>query len=130
MIKIKLWKYISKCGILILPEIFREVFKLDKKLPAEPLEDIKISEIPSYHFMTPTPNVRRCRTDTRSIGFVLMRKDIFKNPSACWFPDLMVQREINGTIYSVSGSYDRSELLDKKLTRIMGHDAKNLEKNE
>lgn len=36
----------------------KEVFKIDKKLPAEPLEDIKTVEIPSYHFMNSDPHAK------------------------------------------------------------------------
>ncbi len=42
-----------------------------------------------------------------------------KNLSAWWLPELTICREIGGTIYSVSGSYDGMETLDKKLGRIL-----------
>lgn len=104
---------------------------MDKNLPAEPLEDRKTVEIPSYHFMNSDPYAKctllpdsypqhRSRFDAEGRIYYV------ENPSACWFLDLTVQREVDGTIYSVSGSYDGSETLDEKLTRIMGHDAKNL----
>ena len=50
-----------------------------------------------------------------------------KNLSAHWLPELTLQREIGGTIYSVTGTYDGTEPLDRKLERIMG---KNLETRE
>ena len=53
-----------------------------------------------------------------------------KNPSACWLPDLAFNREIGGTVYSVFGSYEGSETLDKKLLRIMAQNAENREDSE
>lgn len=32
-----------------------------------------------------------------------------KNPSAFWMPEFTLQKEIGGTIYSVTGSYDGTE---------------------
>ena len=42
-----------------------------------------------------------------------------KNLSAFWLPEFTLQKEIGGTIYSVTGSYDGTETLDKKMERIM-----------
>ena len=42
-----------------------------------------------------------------------------KNPSAFWLPEFTLQKEIGGTIYSVTGSYDGTETLDRKMERIM-----------
>ncbi len=42
-----------------------------------------------------------------------------KNFSAWWLPELTLCRKIGGTIYSVSGSYEGMETLDKKLGRIL-----------
>ena len=42
-----------------------------------------------------------------------------RNLSAYWLPDFTLQKVIGGTIYSVSGSYDGVETLDKKLRRIL-----------
>lgn len=38
-----------------------------------------------------------------------------KNLSAFWLPELTLQKEIGGTVYSVTGSYDGTETLDKKM---------------
>ena len=104
---------------------------MDKDLPAESLMDTETDEVPSYHFTNPDPYAKctplpedhpRHRIRFNEKGHIIV-----KNPSACWFPDLAIQREIDGTIYSVTGSYDGSETLDEKLTRIMEQDAKNLE---
>lgn len=50
-----------------------------------------------------------------------------KNLSAFWLPEFTLQKEINGTIYSVSGSYNGTETLDRKLLRIMEQNAENME---
>lgn len=42
-----------------------------------------------------------------------------KNISACWLPGFTLHRTIGGTVYAVSGSYEGTETLDKKLRRIM-----------
>ena len=48
-----------------------------------------------------------------------------KNISAYWIPELTVTEEIGGTVYTVTGSYEGTETLDKKLKRIMQHQAAN-----
>lgn len=42
-----------------------------------------------------------------------------KNPSAFWLPGFTLQKEIGGTIYTVTGTYDGTETLDKKMEHIM-----------
>ena len=42
-----------------------------------------------------------------------------RNLSAYWIPEIRVEREIHGTVYTVTGSFDGNELLEKKLTRIL-----------
>ena len=42
-----------------------------------------------------------------------------KNLSACWIPEIKVEREIHGTVYTVTGSYEETELPDRKLARIL-----------
>ena len=42
-----------------------------------------------------------------------------KNLSAWWIPEIKVEREIHGTVYTVTGSFEGNELLEKKLTRIL-----------
>ncbi len=49
---------------------------------------------------------------------------VVKNLSAWWIPEIRIVREINGTVYSVTGSFEGNEFLDRKLTRIL---LKNLE---
>lgn len=50
-----------------------------------------------------------------------------KNLSAHWLPELTLRRRIGGTIYSITGTYDGTEPLDRKLERILG---KNIETRE
>lgn len=47
-----------------------------------------------------------------------------RNFSACWLPDLTLQKKIGRTLYIVDGSYEGTETLDRKLRRIM---ARNME---
>ena len=42
-----------------------------------------------------------------------------KNLSAYWIPEIRVEREIHGTVYTVTGSFDGNELLERKLARIL-----------
>ena len=42
-----------------------------------------------------------------------------RNLSAYWIPEIRVEREIHGTVYTVTGSFEGNELLEKKLTRIL-----------
>ena len=42
-----------------------------------------------------------------------------KNISAYWIPDAKFEMEIGGTIYTVTGSYEGSETMDKKWQRIL-----------
>ena len=46
-----------------------------------------------------------------------------KNPSAYWLPDIKIVDEHGGTEYTVTGSYEGTEPLDRKLKRIMEKNA-------
>ena len=48
---------------------------------------------------------------------------VVKNPSAFWLPEVRITDEIGGTEYTVTGSYEGTETLDKKLKRIMERNA-------
>ena len=41
-----------------------------------------------------------------------------RNISAYWLPELTLRRKIGGTIYTVTGTYEGTESLDRKLRRI------------
>ena len=49
---------------------------------------------------------------------------VVKNLSAWWIPEIRIERKIHGTFYSVTGSFEGTELPDRKLARIL---LKNLE---
>ena len=55
---------------------------------------------------------------------------VVKNPSAFWLPKIEIVDEIGGTEYTVTGSYDGEETLDKKLKRIMEQNAANAADDE
>ena len=44
---------------------------------------------------------------------------LVKNLSAFWIPEIKIEREIHGTVYTVTGSFEGNEFLEKKLTRIL-----------
>jgi hypothetical protein len=46
-----------------------------------------------------------------------------RNLSAYWLPEITLKREIEGTTYTVSGSYEGTQRLDQKLLRIMKKNA-------
>ena len=56
--------------------------------------------------------MRNMRTD--EAGHIVVR-----NLSAYWIPEIKIEREIHGTVYTVTGSYEGTELSDRKLTRIL-----------
>ena len=53
-------------------------------------------------------------TKTNESGHIVV-----KNLSAFWIPEIKVEREIHGTVYTVTGSFEGNEFLEKKLTRIL-----------
>ena len=61
-------------------------------------------EIRSFHFSNPDPYAK-------------------VNPSAFWLPDIKIVEEHGGTEYTVTGSYEGMETLDRKLRRIMEQNA-------
>ena len=50
---------------------------------------------------------------------------VVKNLDAYWLPEMKLVEEIGGTIYTVTGSYEGTEMLDQKLSRIMLHNLEN-----
>ena len=44
---------------------------------------------------------------------------VVPNLSAWWLPEFTLKKKIGGTIYTVTGTYEGIETLDKKLERIM-----------
>ena len=46
------------------------------------------------------------------------------NLSAWWLPEFTLKKKIGGTIYTVTGSYEGIETLDKKLERVMAYNSR------
>ena len=81
-----------------------------------------------YHFTNPDPYAK-CEPvpeERRNHNFWFGEDGHIhvKNLSAYWIPELTVTEEIAGTVYTVTGSYEGTETLDRKLRRIM---ARNME---
>ena len=84
-------------------------------------------EIPEYYYSNPDPYAKRePRPDDapkHDVSFDENGNIVVKNPSAFWLPEIIVTDEIGGTEYTVTGSYEGTETLDKKLNRIHGQNA-------
>ena len=84
-------------------------------------------EIHSFVFSNPDPyaKVEPRPDDASKRDFTFDEKGniVVKNPSAFWLPKVEIVDEIGGTEYTVTGSYDGEETLDKKLKRIMEQNA-------
>ena len=84
-------------------------------------------EIPEYYFSNPDPYAKvEPRPDDaakRNFSFDENGNIVVKNLSAFWLPDVKVVENIGGTEYTVTGSYEGTETLDKKLKRIMEQNA-------
>ena len=84
-------------------------------------------EIRSFHFSNPDPYAKvKPRPDDapkREFSFDEKGNIVVKNPSAFWLPDVKIVEEHGGTEYTVTGSYEGTETLDRKLRRIMEQNA-------
>ena len=91
-------------------------------------------EIHSFVFSNPDPYAKvEPRPDDapkREFSFDEKGNIVVKNPSAFWLPKVEIVDEIGGTEYTVTGSYDGEETLDKKLKRIMEQNAANAADDE
>ena len=52
-------------------------------------------------------------------AFDWTRRSFQRLKKRLWLPEFILQKEIGGTIYSVTGAYDGTEALDKKMERVM-----------
>ena len=90
-------------------------------------DDGEYEEIRSFAFTNPDPYAKvEPRPDDapkREFTFDEKGNIVVKNLSAFWLPDVKIVDEIGGTEYTVTGSYDGTETLDKKLHRIMEQNA-------
>lgn len=91
--------------------------------------DDETAPIPEYHFTNPDPYFKiKPRPDDapkRDVSFDDKGNIVVKNPSAFWLPEITITEEIGGTEFTITGSYEGTETLDKKLKRIMQHQAAN-----
>ena len=84
-------------------------------------------EVSEYYFSNPDPYAKvEPRPDDapkRDIKFDENGNIVVKNPSAFWLREVTIVEEIGGAEYTVTGSYEGTETLDKKLKRIMEQNA-------
>ena len=84
-------------------------------------------EIHSFVFSNPDPYAKvEPRPDDapkREFTFDEKGNIVVKNLSAFWLPDVKIVDRVGGTEYTVTGSYEGTETLDKKLHRIMEQNA-------
>ncbi len=108
---------------LIVGKALREDFEDD--------EETDGSCIPVLYFHNPDPNAKRSPLPNdhpqRNFRIDEAGRIIVRNPSAWWIPEMRLTEEIDGTIYTVTGSYEGTDRLDQKLSRVMLH---NLEDSE
>ena len=88
-------------------------------------EDDGNDGIPELYFSRPDPyaNHDPLHDDQRSRSYRIDEQGriVVRNLSAWWIPEMKIMDEIDGTIYTVTGSYEGTETLDQKLSRIMLH---------
>ena len=86
-------------------------------------------EVRSFYFSNPDPYAKvETRPDDaprREVSFDENGSIVVKNPSAFWLPDIKIVEEHGGTEYTVTGSYEGTETLDKKLKRILEQNVAN-----
>ena len=80
-------------------------------------------EVPEYYFSNPDPYAkaepRPNDAPKRNFSFDKNGNIVVKNPSAFWLPEVTIVDEVGGAEYTVTGSYEGTETLDKKLKRII-----------
>jgi len=94
-------------------------------------EDDDESTIPELYFCNSDPYLKPEQLPDdhffHDVHFDDEGRIVVKNLDAYCLPEMKLVEEIDGTIYTVTGSYEGTELLSKKLSRIMLH---NLEESE
>ncbi len=90
-------------------------------------DDGEYEEVRSFYFANSDPYAKvEPRPDDapkRDFSFDEKGNIVVKNPSAFWLPQVTIVDEVGDTEYTVTGSYDGTESLDKKLKRIMEQNA-------
>lgn len=84
-------------------------------------------KVPEQYFSNPDPYAKiEPRPDDapkRDIKFDENGNIVVRNLSAFWLPEVTIVDEVGGAEYTVTGSYEGTETLDKKLKRIMEQNA-------
>ena len=116
-----------------------EIIELTEDEFSEILEDDdfdgegEFDEIPTFQFSNSDPYAkvvpRSEDAPKRDFSFNENGNIVVKNPSAFWLPDVKIVEVIGGTEYTVTGSYDGEERLNRKLKRIMEQNAADDENN-
>ena len=102
----------KKLAIDMTPE------ELDQWINSLEIED---EGIPEYYFSNPDPYFKITPTAEPRNKNVWFSEDghiHVKNISAYWIPELTLTEEIDGTVYTVIGSYEGEESFVRKLERI------------
>ena len=102
----------KKLAIDMTPE------ELEQWLDSMETED---DSIPEFHFSNPDPYFKitpAAEPKHRNFWFGEDGHIHVKNISAYWVPELTLTEEIDGTIYTVTGSYEGEESFLRKLERI------------
>ncbi len=90
-------------------------------------DDGEYEEVRSFYFANSDPYAkvepRSVDAPKRDFSFDEKGNIVVKNPSAFWLAQLTIFDEVGGTEYTVTGSYDGTESLDKKIKRIMEQNA-------
>ena len=108
-----------------------------RELTPEEIDDMAFEEqiasgeynekVPEYYFSNPDPYAKvESRSDNapkRNFSFDENGNIVVRNLSAFWLPELTIMDEISSAEYTVTGSYEGTETLDKKLKRIMEQNA-------
>ena len=88
-------------------------------------EDDGDGSIPELYFSRPDPYAKRdpLSDGQRRYNYRIDEQGriVVRNLDAWWIPEMKIMEEIDGTIYTVTGSYEGMEMLDQKLSRIMLH---------
>ena len=86
---------------------------------------------PEFYFTNPDPYAQKPSMQDGHFCHDIRFDDeghiVVKNLAAYWLPDICIEREIAGSVYTVTGSYEGTETLDNKLLRIM---IRNMEDSE
>ena len=117
---------ISQINLKIERTIFMSKKKLAIDMTPEELEQwletLEIEDtVPSYYFSNPDPYFKVSPSANEKPQNYWFGEDghiHVKNISAYWIPELTLTKEIKGTIYTVSGSYEGTETFVCKLERM------------